>query len=250
MIDRAMRSNEWLERANHLSLVADLLSGTLHDVNNLLQVVSGNAELLESAGTSEDVLARRARTIGTSARKASALLADVLVFARDGGADGQAVDLQQLARRGLSLRRFAVEKARIDAAVDETASPVVGRGNPRAVLQIVLNLIVNAEQALAGRSGSRCRIRTALQGDRATMTVEDNGAGLPKELETALFQPVVDEGSAQLGVKQLGVKLGATRLGIGLAVSHLLAQAQGGTLSHQAPPGGGCAMTLSLPRQA
>ena len=226
-------SAQWLERANHLALVARLLSGTVHDVNNLLQVISGNAELLESALGDNDVQRKRVRLILANAHRASDLLAEVLAFARDALDRSGRIDLNDVAVQALALRQHSIGKARIDAAIDRKGETVVGLANERAVLHIVLNLIVNAEQALAGRKNARLRIGFAHRSDRVELTVADNGPGMPDEVHARLFKPSVEPI--------------ADRLGIGLAVSDWLARAQRGMLAHAVPPGGGCAMTLSLP---
>src|SRR5690349_14283475 len=133
---------EWLEQANRLALVARLLAGTIHDVNNLLQVISGNAEMLES-GAKPESIPQRARSIRSNAGSASARLADVLAFARDVDERVGSVDLQQTAARALALHQYALAKARIDAAIEPDGFPASARANARATLQIVLNLIMN-----------------------------------------------------------------------------------------------------------
>jgi signal transduction histidine kinase len=226
-------SPEWLARANRLALEARLMSGAVHDVNNLLQIISGNAELLESAAAASEATLKRGRSIGANARRASGILAEVLAFARETSGGVERVDLRQMATRALALCQAALGNARIDAAVDPGPA-TVARADPRAVLHIVLNLIVNAEQTLSGRRGGRIRLRCVARDDVVELIVEDNGPGLPPDVQARLLEGAVDAASV--------------RLGLGLAVSQTLARLQGGTLSHAQPPGGGCSMTLTLPR--
>jgi C4-dicarboxylate-specific signal transduction histidine kinase len=226
-------SDQWLERANRFALIARLLPGTVHDVNNLLQGISGNAELLEPGAGVDETVARRGRVIGASARRASAVLSDLMAFARDVSEGVRRVDLSKTAERALAMRQYALGTARIQAGIDAPDAPVVAVASPSAVLQITLNLVVNAEQALAGRASGRVRIGVASQGERAELTVADDGAGVPPERRATLFQTDFDRAPEGLGV--------------GLAVSAWLARAQGGTLSCVMPAAGGCAMTLSLP---
>jgi signal transduction histidine kinase len=228
-------SAQWLERANHLALVARLLSGTVHDVNNLLQVISGQAELVELAAADRKS-EQRGRTIRESARRASELLEAVMSFARDTRVVTEPVDMRESAERVLALRRYSIAKAKIQTVIDKGSGPALAHANPRVVLHIALNLIVNAEQALSGRHEGRLRVQCLTRDQHVELTVEDNGAGIPAELDVHAVLGGLDTDSA------------FTALGIGLTVSSWLARTQNGTLTHSSPPGGGCALTLVLPR--
>ncbi len=230
---------EWLEAANRLATVAAQLSNVVHEVNNALQVVSGNAELLEMAGGSEMVV-RRARTIASQARRASELLTDVLSFSREAGTDGEVVDLADVAARGLALRKYALAKARIEPGV-ETAPGAVTTviGNRQQLLQLVLNLLSNAERALGAGDDKFLVVRLSGSDGRVSLVVEDSGsgfAGVPDALPE--IERVAPGGRLQ------------PRLGIGLRVCHLLAERHGGELIVVAGPTGGTIATLTLPAAA
>src|SRR5262245_27137415 len=94
---RADLSGEWLELTNRLALAAGVLAGTVHDVNNLLQGISGHAELFEAAPADDERQARRARLIVTSAGHASAHLATLQGFVRDVHEGTGQVDLHTIA---------------------------------------------------------------------------------------------------------------------------------------------------------
>jgi C4-dicarboxylate-specific signal transduction histidine kinase len=198
--------------------------------------VSGNAELLEMAGGSDTVV-RRAKTIAAQARRASELLGVVLAFSRESGADNELLDLADVAAAALELRKYALTKARVEAGIERTpgaSSHVIG--NRQELLQLLLNLLSNAERAIGTAEGGQLTLRLAQEGDRVVLTVEDNGAGfagLPDRLP-AIPRP------------EPGGRI-QPRLGIGLRVCDLLASRHGGTLSVAARPGGGTAATLTLP---
>jgi two-component system C4-dicarboxylate transport sensor histidine kinase DctB len=103
-------------------------------------------------------------------------------------------------------------------------------------LQVVLNLVMNAEEALATTEGATLRLVAAADGDRAVLSVQDNGAGITREaLEHLYLWPPPSHPDA-----------GA--LGIGLLVSRALVAGDAGTLSVERGPLGGTVATLSLPR--
>jgi C4-dicarboxylate-specific signal transduction histidine kinase len=223
---------EWLERANQLGITARLLPNTVHDVNNALQVIIGSAELLDLvAGADEDVK-RRGLAIRTHANRATAILSELMAFARDATDISQRLSLRALVHRALALRRYSLTKLGIRTTVEGEEDAALG--NPRYVLQILLNVLINAEQALLGRSGSLIGIRITRSDERALLTIEDNGPGLSADVERRLFSP-------ELG--QTGQPGG---LGIGLSVSREMAERQGGTLAFAPAPGGGCVFTLTL----
>jgi C4-dicarboxylate-specific signal transduction histidine kinase len=101
------------------------------------------------------------------------------------------------------------------------------------VLQIVLNLLLNAEAALVGWPSARILVIASQCSGRVELTVDDNGPGLPSDVAQRLFEPAV--GRSPNG------------LGIGLLVSRWLAERDGGTIEHRPSMLGGCAFTLSLP---
>src|SRR4051812_42049152 len=98
---------DWLERANRLALTSALLSTTVHEVNNALQVISGSAEMLNPSA-SPDVIGRRTDAIGQHARRASALLAELSSFARDESTNMMSLDLGQIAQRALAMRQYTI----------------------------------------------------------------------------------------------------------------------------------------------
>jgi len=225
---------EWLDRANRLATTAWLLSTTVHDANNILQVISGNAELIEELAAGNEMLLKRGRAIAENAHRASALLGELLDFAREKAADAAVVDLRQMAERSLGLRMYAMRKLRIAATV-EGESDVRVRVRPRDFLQIVVNLLVNTERALGGRPDPAMKIVVGGDAAHGMLAVEDNGPGLPGGGSAGdVFAPRIGEADG--------------RLGIGLAVAHRLASRCGGALTYAPRFGGGCVFTLSLPR--
>jgi signal transduction histidine kinase len=225
---------DWLDRANRLATIAWLLSTAVHDANNLLQVISGNAEMIEGLAAGNEQLLKRGHSIGVNARKASALLTGLLDFSRDGVAEPAAMDLRELAERALALRVYAIKRMRVAATVEgETGMHV--KTHPRDFVQIVVNLLVNAERALGDRPGGTIVLRVG--GDKAMgrLAIEDNGPGLPADRRDGdVFVSAIGEAD--------------DRLGIGLAVARRLAEKQGGALTYAPREGTGCVFTLSLPR--
>lgn len=154
-------------------------------------------------------------------------------FVRDTGNAAGRVVLQDVAERALAMRRYSLRKFRIDASV---AGQAEASGTARNLLQVVLNLVMNAEDALVASEGATLRVVVAADGDRAQLSVQDNGPGISREaMEHLYLWPPPSHP-------------GAGTLGIGLLVSRALVADDAGTLSVERGPLGGTVATLSLPR--
>lgn len=222
---------EWLARANRLAIVAALLSTTIHEVNNALQVISGSAEMLRP-GTPTDIMIRRSDAIGSQARRGSALLAELSAFARDETPETKRAELGQIAQRALAMRQYTLARLSIESGFESQGVLSTVAAQPRATLQIVLNLLLNAEAALAGRPGGRIKVIGSVRDDRVELAVDDNGPGLAADAAPRLFEPSIGS---------------CNTLGIGLSVSRWLAERDGGTITHAPSESGGCRFTVSLP---
>jgi signal transduction histidine kinase len=228
----------WLEAANHLATVVAQVSSVLHGLNNVLQVIAGNAEMMEcTEGVPEGAL-RRAHVIGVQALRASELLGEVLTLSRVASTGLERVDLREIAVGALSLRAYYLTKTHVDVKVEPADGVYVALANRRRTLQIVLNLIANAERALAGREAPRLHLRLAHEGRQIVLVVEDNGSGID------------DVPGRSDGFELIAANGGPAHLGIGLRVSFSLAEQMGGSLTLEpltTTADGGSVATLTLP---
>jgi len=143
------------------------------------------------------------------------------------------VDVVSDAARIASLRLRYV--ARLEVEVPAQLPPV--RAVRRRLAQVLLNLLVNAGDALEehGRSGSTVRVTGRREGARVVLLVEDNGPGFPPEVLSRLFEPFFTTKGPEKGT------------GLGLALSRELVEQFGGTLVAANRPEGGARLRLELP---
>jgi two-component system, NtrC family, C4-dicarboxylate transport sensor histidine kinase DctB len=223
----------WLEAANHLATVVAQVSSTLHGLNNVLQVIAGNAEMLESTDGVPEGALRRAQVIGVQALRASALLAEVLTLSRIAATGLDRVDLREIAVVALELRGYYLTKTHVDVKLDPDGV-FLTLVNRRRTLQIVLNLVANAERAMAGSDAPQLHIHLSRDGQMIVLVMEDNGSGI---------------GASDLseGFALAAANGGAPHLGIGLRVSCSLAEQMGGRLTIEARADGGSVAALALP---
>lgn len=212
------QSSEHLARLNRLATTARFVAGLAHELNNSLQVVSGLVELLADRPDLPPDVVLRLQKIEGQAGKASTAIRRVLGFTREVEPGPSQVDLADLADQAVALRRYALERAGISVTVEPPPAPAPVQGDLRQLLQLVVNLVLNAEEALAGQPRRLLRLAIDREGNLVRLIVEDSGPGVSPHLAERIFEPFVT------------TRDGDGALGLGLTVGRATAAACGGSL--------------------
>ncbi len=222
------RAEASLNRALRAEAVAALAAGVAHDFNNLLAAVELHLRLVanDPAGAEDSVAAIRELVA-----RGREVVEQLLDEAREGEEERRPVDLDELLARSESFLRFLLEPG-VRLHVERPGIPVTVCGSPAALRRVLLNLAVNARQALDGRSGAEVWVVLRRGPDGAELVVEDNGPGLPPGDPAALFQPRVSGGEGH---------------GLGLAVVSALVAEHGGKIHAVPSPRGGARFTITVP---
>ena len=220
-----------------LAAVGQLVSGVAHELNNPLAAVMAFSELLLASGVAHDADARFAiDTIHHEAGRAAKIVTHLLTFARQRPAERMDADLNAIVTDTVTLRRYALRAAQIDLDVD--LDPTLPRtwADPFQLQQVVLNLIGNAEQALAEWSGPRRIVITTRQhAERLVITVSDTGPGVAPEQRDRIFNPFFTTKPVGQGT------------GLGLSISDGIVRQHGGQIRVESPPGQGATFFVELP---
>lgn len=220
---------------NRSATIARLVAGVFHDVNNSLQVIGGIAELLQDTpGLPTDVADGLTRIHGQNAKAGTAIM-EVMTFVRQKTDARGRLNMRDLVERAVAMRTFAIGRARLIISFNppKTGQATVS-GNAALVQQAILNLIVNAEQALADRPEGAISVGMELSDDWVLVRVADNGAGVDPAIADRLFEPFVTTRSRD------------EFSGLGLAVARLIAEQHSGTLTLE-PRTSGASFVLKLP---
>ena len=223
-------------RQERLAAVGQLVSGVAHEINNPLQSISGFAELLrlqrnlpESAQNDLDIILRE------SAR-ANAIIRNLALFARQQPGPATLIQLSAVIAAVAELRQRRLESEQIELHIENSSrQPVL------AVLtelqQVVLNFVINAEQAIlaSGRIPARVTIRTYDRDSRVVLEVEDTGPGVKPEDEPRLFEPFFTTKPVGQGT------------GLGLSISYGIIESLGGKVAYRPAPAGGAIFYFELP---
>ncbi|MBI2188170.1 MAG: hypothetical protein HYU37_13795 [Acidobacteria bacterium] len=223
-------------RQERLAAVGQLVSGVAHEINNPLQAILGFAELLQMQHDLPESVRNDLVLIQRESARACGIIRNLAMFARQQTGEAEPVRLTDVIRSVAELRQRRLETENIELRIeDRSERPVM------AILtelqQVVLNFVVNAEQAivLSGRQPGRITIRSRDEGDRAVLEVEDTGPGIPPELEARLFQPFFTTKPVGQGT------------GLGLSVSYGIVDSLGGSIGYRRAPAGGAIFYFDLP---
>jgi signal transduction histidine kinase len=228
---------EQLAQINRLATVARFVSALAHELNNSLQVMGGLLELLaERDDLPQDALLRIER-IGAHADQAGGTIRQVVSYVRAPADPRARVDLGAVVDRALTLRSYELERAGIRTVRAATAPRFPVRGNARDLEQAVLNLLANAQEAIAGADTRELHIGMTRAAGRVRLSVKDTGPGVPADLRQRIFEPFFTTHPATGAV------------GLGLTVAAHTAAAHGGRLS-LVEEGPGAAFALDLPEDA
>ena len=220
---------------NRAVTIARLMSGTVHEVNNALQVIGGSVELLETQPDLPPPVLRSLDRIKRQNERAAAALAELLAFSKASLDDESRFSVKEVVLHAVALRRYAIARLGLTIEVREDGQGSLVVGNAGYVEQALINLIINAEQAMAGKGGA---ITVSLLGDgtRVGIEVADTGAGLSAEAQARLFQPFSSTKEPREGS------------GLGLWTTRTIAESFGGQLEIRSDASGTTA-TLWLTRE-
>ncbi len=227
-----------LTHSQRMESLGRLAGGVAHDFNNLLTAITGYAELLLHRLPEGEERSRRAvGEIVRAADRAADLTRQLLAFSRRQVVEPRVVDLNVgLADVLGMLDRLLGEDVRVELELSEEPLPV--RVDPAQVEQVIMNLAVNARDAMPG--GGTLTIRTATtdtpHGPFAQLEVRDTGTGIPEEVLDHVFEPFFTTKEEGRGT------------GLGLATVYGIVTQAGGTVTVSSEPGRGTVFRVLLPR--
>ena len=223
-----------------LAALGQTVSGVAHELNNPLATILTWSERL--TGRALDALTKRGiGIILGEAERAAKIVRNLLTFARKHHTTRGMVDLNQVVRETLSLRSYDQRVSNI-ATIDALATglPQVF-ADAHQLKQVLLNLLINAEQAMSSASGRGTLIvRTWHEAaeDRVVLEINDDGPGIPADVQPRIFDPFFTTKSAGTGT------------GLGLTVAGRIVDDHGGELGLESTPGQGASFFVRLPAGA
>jgi PAS domain S-box-containing protein len=230
------RLEEQLIQAEKLAAMGQMLAGVAHELNNPLTAILGVSELLRDRQGIDDSTKRQLEMTHRQARRAARIVQNLLEFSRPASPQKKVLDLNNLIDRTLQLHEHSLRRNNIEVDFRPFPGlpPITGDANQ--LIQVFLNLVSNAEQAIREvRQSGRIQIRLGQSLNRVFATVQDDGVGIQPETLARLFDPFFT-------TKRPG---GGTGLGLSICMS--IVREHGGDIEAESLPAGGAAFTVSLP---
>jgi signal transduction histidine kinase len=224
-------TSEQLRQSQKMDAIGRLAGGVAHDFNNLLLAINGYAEFL-SDSLEDERLKGFACEIQSAGERAAGLTHQLLAFSRRQVLQPRIVNLNDSAREiELMLRRLIGKDIRVDLDLESKLSNV--EADPSQIGQVLLNLAVNARDAMNGVG--TLRISTRNDGDDVVLEVSDTGEGMDDETLVRIFEPFFTTKDVGAGT------------GLGLSTVYGIVAQSGGAITVHSEPGAGATFFVRLP---
>jgi PAS domain S-box-containing protein len=247
-VTRELEIEEQLRQSQKMEAIGQLAGGIAHDLNNILTVVNGHAELLAMSLSGQEQPRRDALEISKAGQRAGSLVQQILAFSRKQLLQPRVLSLNEVVTGVEEMLRRLIGESIEMAAVK---APDLGsvEADPSQLEQIVMNLAVNSRDAMP--SGGRLRIETANveidagnrehhpgvgPGRYVMLAVTDTGTGMDAETKKRIFEPFFTTKGKGKGT------------GLGLATVYGIVKQSGGDVGVQTEPGRGTTFRIYLPR--
>ncbi len=235
-ITEQKRNESQFQQAEKLAAMGQLVSGVAHEINNPAAIISGFAQTL----LLDDLKPEQRETLQMmydEATRIGRITSNLLAFARAGSKQRAVVDMNDIARRTFALRSYHLSTLNIAVTLDLDRDEPKIWADASELQQLILNLLINAEQALLTVAGPRTIVvRTRADEGEARLEIADSGPGIPAEIRGKIFDPFFTTKPEGVGT------------GLGLSICYGIAREHGGRLWVESEPGLGALFGVTLPR--
>ena len=227
-----------LLQAEKMAALGQTVSGVAHELNNPLATILSWAERLSQRPTQDDGLRRGLETILNESERAARIVRNLLTFARKRQTTRAMVDINHVVRETLALRAYDQRVSNI-SVIDALAAglpQVFADGHQ--VQQVLLNLVINAEQAMLSAHGRGVLVVRSwhdAQHESVILEINDDGPGIPEDVQPKIFDPFFT-------TKEVG-----QGTGLGLTVAYAIVQEHGGRIRLESRAEKGASFFVELP---
>jgi len=221
-------------QSERLAAMGAMIGGVAHELNNPLTSILGVSELLQDSQTT-DAARKQIAILQQQARRAAEIVHNLTYFSSPPTSGKSPVSMAEIVERTLNLHSYSLRKNSITVDfLKEINQPYV-KADPHQLMQVFLNLILNAEQAIRGiRDRGTLRIRLGNNGEMVWASFHDDGPGIPAEVLPNIFDPFYTTKRPGRGT------------GLGLSICKSVMKEHNGTIEAANAPGGGAVFTVTL----
>ncbi|MGH7839383.1 MAG: PAS domain S-box protein, partial [Candidatus Binataceae bacterium] len=234
-VTETKRVERQMQQSEKLASMGQMMAGAAHELNNPLTAILGVGDLLHDRAA-DDVTRRQTEIILQQARRAAAIVQDLLSFSRPRAAAREKIHVEEIVRSVLDPRLHALREKQIAVVWEARDSLPAIEADARLLSQVFANLFLNAEQSIAARGGGGAlRVSIAREDARIAVTVADDGLGISPENIGKIFD-------AFFSTKRPG---GGS--GLGLTICLAVVKEHGGAIEVKSSPGHGASFRVLLP---
>ncbi len=221
-------------QSERLAAMGAMIGGVAHELNNPLTSILGVSELLQDSQTTESAR-KQIAILQQQARRAAEIVHNLTYFSTPPAPGKTRVNLGEIVERTLNLHAYSLRKNNISVDyLREPGLPYV-ECDPHQMMQVFLNLILNAEQAIREtRDRGTLRIRLGAGADTVWAAFQDDGPGIPPESLASIFDPFYTTKRPGRGT------------GLGLSICKSVLKEHNGNIEAANAPGGGAVFTVTL----
>jgi len=222
-------------QSERLAAMGQMIGGFAHELNNPLTAILGMSDLLKEGETNE-ARNRQLSILHQQARRATEIVQNLMYFSRPPAPGKSQVDLNELVERTLHLHAYSLRKNNItvDFLKEQNLPQVMG--DPHQLMQVFLNLLLNAEQAIReARDKGTLRIRLGKTDKNVSVIFQDDGPGIAPDILPNIFDPFYTTKRPGRGT------------GLGLSICKAVLKEHNGNIEASSAPGGGAVFTVTLP---
>jgi PAS domain S-box-containing protein len=222
-------------QSERLAAMGQMIGGFAHELNNPLTSILGMAELLQEGDASEGTR-KQITILHQQARRAAEIVQNLQYFARPPAPGRSQVNLNELIQRTVQMQAYPLRKSNITVDfLPEPSIPAVV-ADPNQLMQVFLNLLLNAEQAIReNREKGTIRVRIGHKTDSVWIVFQDDGPGIAPENLAHIFDPFFTTKRPGRGT------------GLGLSICKTVLREHGGNIEAATAPDGGAVFTITLP---
>jgi signal transduction histidine kinase len=225
-------------QSERLAAMGQMIGGFAHELNNPLTAVLGMSDLLREGETNES-RTKHLNMLHQQARRATEIVQNLMYFSRPPAPGKTPVNLSELVERTLHLHAYSLRKSNItvDFLMEQELPQITA--DPHQLMQVFLNLMLNAEQAIReARDKGTLRIRLRKTDGNIQVTFEDDGPGIAPEILPNIFDPFYTTKRPGRGT------------GLGLSICKAVMKEHAGNIEAASAPSGGAVFTVTLPLDA
>ncbi|HZY63214.1 MAG TPA: ATP-binding protein [Edaphobacter sp.] len=229
-----------LTQSEKLSSIGLLAAGVAHEVNTPLAVISSYTQMLTKHMRDDERLAPVLEKITQQTFRASEIVNGLLNFSRTSGTEFTSVDLNELLHDTMTLLEHQFKTAQIHAEANFDPHLALIHGNRGKLQQVILNLMLNAKDAMFGSENATLKVATFNAPGRVMVRIQDSGGGIEREHLHRIYDPFFTTKTKPQEGQHKGT-------GLGLAVTYGIIQEHAGKIHVESEPGVGTAFQLEFP---